>query len=56
LIAGHYVFSTPECKELKVEAAQLLAPQQIDLEAHLKQQVKNSILRYLRSFRLVRSA
>ncbi|QZX81522.1 class II D-tagatose-bisphosphate aldolase non-catalytic subunit [Metapseudomonas otitidis] len=56
LIAGHYVFSTPECKELKVEAAQLLARKQIDLEAHLKQQVKNSILRYLRSFRLVRSA
>ncbi|WP_165664772.1 class II D-tagatose-bisphosphate aldolase non-catalytic subunit [Metapseudomonas otitidis] len=55
LIAGHYVFSTPECKELKVEAAQLLARKQIDLEAHLKQQVKNSILRYLRSFRLVRS-
>ncbi len=56
LIAGHYVFSTPECKELKAEAAQLLARKQIDLEAHLKQQVKNSILRYLRSFRLVRSA
>lgn len=56
LIAGHYVFSTPECKELKAEAAKLLARKHIDLEAHLKQQVKNSILRYLRSFRLVRSA
>ncbi|GJN51520.1 tagatose-6-phosphate kinase [Pseudomonas tohonis] len=56
LIAGHYVFSTPECKELKAEAGQLLARKQIDLDAHLKQQVKSSILRYLRSFRLVRSA
>ncbi len=56
LIAGHYVFSTPECKELKAEASQLLARKHIDLEAHLKQQVKNSILRYLRSFRLVRAA
>jgi tagatose-1,6-bisphosphate aldolase non-catalytic subunit AgaZ/GatZ len=56
LIAGHYVFSTPECKELKAEAAKLLARKHIDLEAHLKQQVKNSILRYLRSFRLVRAA
>jgi tagatose-1,6-bisphosphate aldolase non-catalytic subunit AgaZ/GatZ len=56
LIAGHYVFSTPECRELKAEAANLLARKQIDLEAYLKQQVKNSILRYLRSFRLVRAA
>lgn len=56
LIAGHYVFSTHECKELKAEAAKLLARKHIDLEAHLKQQVKNSILRYLRSFRLVRAA
>lgn len=56
LIAGHYVFSTPECKELKAEAAKLLARKHIDLEAHLKQRVKNSILRYLRSFRLVRAA
>lgn len=56
LIAGHYIFSTPECKELKSEAAKLLARKNIDLEAHLKQQVKNSILRYLRSFRLVRAA
>ncbi len=56
LIAGHYVFSTPECKELKAEAAKLLAKKHIDLEAYLKQQVKNSILRYLRSFRLVRAA
>lgn len=56
LIAGHYIFSTPECKELKAEASQLLARKHIDLEAHLKQQVKNSILRYLRSFRLMRAA
>lgn len=55
LIAGHYVFSTPECRELKVEAARALARKNIDLDTHLKQQVKLSIMRYLRSFRLVRN-
>jgi tagatose-1,6-bisphosphate aldolase non-catalytic subunit AgaZ/GatZ len=54
LIAGHYVFSTPEVKELKIEASKELQRKGIQLEGHLKQQVKQSILRYLRNFRLVR--
>lgn len=53
LIAGHYVFSLPQCTELKEEARKELLNKGIDLEAHLKQQVKTKILRYLRSFRLV---
>jgi tagatose-1,6-bisphosphate aldolase non-catalytic subunit AgaZ/GatZ len=56
LIAGHYVFSKPEVKELKIEAAKELERKGIHLEEHLKQQVKQSILRYLRNFRLVRAA
>jgi tagatose-1,6-bisphosphate aldolase non-catalytic subunit AgaZ/GatZ len=56
LIAGHYVFSTPQCKEIKAEAARELAARNIDLNDYLKTQVKQSILRYLRSFRLVRAA
>lgn len=55
LIAGHYVFATQECLEIKAEAASALSKKQIDLEAHIKQKVKQSILRYLRNFRLVRS-
>lgn len=55
IIAGHYVFSKPECAELKAEASSGLAHKGIELEQHLKQQVKQSILRYLRNFRLVRS-
>ena len=55
LIAGHYVFSKPEVKELKIEAAKELGRRSINLEEHLKQQVKQSILRYLRNFRLVRA-
>jgi tagatose-1,6-bisphosphate aldolase non-catalytic subunit AgaZ/GatZ len=56
IIAGHYVFAKPECAELKSEAAGVLARKGIDLDEHLKQQVKQSILRYLTNFRLVRSA
>ena len=55
LIAGHYVFSTAECTELKETAASALASKGVELEPHLQQQVKKSILRYLRNFRLVRS-
>lgn len=53
LIAGHYVFSNPDVKELKIEAAKELVRKGIHLEEHLKQRVKQSILRYLRNFRLV---
>jgi len=56
VIAGHYVFSSPECKEIKSQAASVLQGKGIDLEQYLKQQVKQSITRYLRNFRLVRSA
>lgn len=55
LISGHYVFSNPEVRELKMEASKLLERKAIHLEEHLKQQVKQSILRYLHNFRLVRA-
>jgi hypothetical protein len=53
LIAGHYVFSKPEVKELKIEAAKELKQKDINLDEHLKQRVKQSIMRYLQNFRLV---
>jgi tagatose-1,6-bisphosphate aldolase non-catalytic subunit AgaZ/GatZ len=56
IIAGHYVFALEECQVLKREAAQELKKKGIDLELHLKLQVKYSILRYLRNFRLARPA
>jgi hypothetical protein len=56
IIAGHYVFSSPECLELKAEAKLALDSKGIVLEQHLKQEVKQSILRYLRNFRLVKMA
>lgn len=56
IIAGHYVFSKPQCIELKAQASKALAIKGIELEDHLKQEVKTSILRYLRNFRLVTTA
>lgn len=56
LIAGHYVFSSPEIKILKMEASKELANRGINLDEQLKQAVKDSILRYLRNFRLVLTA
>ena len=46
---------TSFCKELKIEAANELAKKGLDLELHLKEQVKQSILRYFRNFRLMRT-
>ncbi|HLB42250.1 MAG TPA: class II D-tagatose-bisphosphate aldolase, non-catalytic subunit [Gammaproteobacteria bacterium] len=54
IIAGHYVFSKPECSDIKSEANRELTRKGFELETYLKQQVKQSILRYLRNFRLVR--
>jgi hypothetical protein len=56
LIAGHYVFACPEVIELKAKAARALATKGIVLDDVLKARVKDSILRYLRAFRLVRTA
>lgn len=55
IIAGHYIFSTAECIHLKAEAGRALAAKGVDLEQYLRQQIKQSILRYLRNFRLVKS-
>lgn len=55
IIAGHYIFSKPECVELLTEATLKLQSKGIDLNKHLKEQVKISILRYLNNFRLIRS-
>ena len=56
VIAGHYVFATEECQQLKAKAAQQLEQSGIALESELKQRVKESIARYLRNFRLARAA
>lgn len=52
IISGHYVFSKPGCDELKKKARQALAKKQIDLDLYLKNEVKKSIFRYMKNFRM----
>jgi len=54
IIAGHYVFSTEECKSIKKEAADILLKKGINIDDFLKYRIKQSILRYLKNFRLVK--
>lgn len=54
IIAGHYVFANPECVELMAEGTSRLQSKGIDMNQHLKERVKASILRYLQKFRLIR--
>ena len=54
LIAGHYVFSNPEVKELKLEASVEFETKGIHLERHLKNKVKKSIHRYMTNFRITK--
>ena len=56
IISGHYIFSTPECIELKKEASLNLGKKGIDLDAHLCEQIKKSIFRYIYNFRLIEIA
>ncbi len=51
IIAGHYVFSKPEVKQLKAELASSLKPR-IQLDSFLTKQVEKSISRYCRAFGL----
>ncbi len=56
IISGHYIFSTPECLELKKEVYQHLKSKRIDLDSYLYDQVKKSIFRYLDCFRLAKTS
>lgn len=53
IIAGHYVFSNPECVELIAEATIKLQTKGIDLKKYIMEQIKFSILRYIKNFRLI---
>ncbi len=52
-IAGHYVFSSDSFKEIKAEAQKTLKNKDVDLDIFLKEQVKTSILRYVKNFKLI---
>ena len=50
VIAGHYIFATNECIDVKKEAQRRL--KDFNLDDYLKNQVKECILRYIRAFNL----
>lgn len=52
LIAGHYIFSTPEYRELFKRAQQKVSASGDDLDAFLLTAVGNAIERYITNFRL----
>lgn len=52
IISGHYIFSNPEFIQIKKQAEKILKSKNIILNTFLKEQVKNSIFRYLKNFRL----
>jgi len=52
IIAGHYIFANAEVDEIKKEAQALL--KSVDINDYLKECVKESIMRYVCGFRLVR--
>jgi hypothetical protein len=56
MIAGHYIFSKPECHEIKSNAEHELIQRGIDLNHELKEAVKKAIYRYMSNFRLVHAS
>jgi tagatose-1,6-bisphosphate aldolase non-catalytic subunit AgaZ/GatZ len=53
VIAGHYVFSTPEFAEVRCNAERVAATAGIELDEVLRTSVKHRIARYLDSFRFI---
>lgn len=54
IIGGHYVFGYPEVEELKKSASIELSKKDINLDSYLQSKVKESILRYLKNFRVIK--
>ena len=53
IIAGHYNFSKKEFLEIKKDAKFELNSKGINLDKYLKSEIKKSIMRYLRHFRVI---
>lgn len=53
IISGHYIFSSPQFIEIKERAIKTLLKKQINLDEYLKDEVKKSIFRYMKNFRIV---
>jgi len=54
IIAGHYIFADPHFIQIKQTAQEKLYDKNIDVDVYLKNRIKDSIMRYIKSFRLLR--
>ena len=54
IISGHYIFSTAQFIQIKKRAEKSLEKRDIDLNFIIKKKIKESIYRYLKSFRLIK--
>ena len=53
IIAGHYVFSLPECKKIFSEARQHLEKKNLSFDNYIKDSVKNGIMRYVMNLNII---
>ncbi len=53
IIAGHYVFSLPECKNIFSEARQHLEKKNLSFDNYIKDSVKNGIMRYVKNLNII---
>ncbi|MCP4049676.1 MAG: hypothetical protein GY730_03105 [bacterium] len=53
IICGHYIFSNPEVVEMRAKVAGDLIKKNIDLDGFLKNNIKNSIMRYIHIFNMI---
>jgi tagatose-1,6-bisphosphate aldolase non-catalytic subunit AgaZ/GatZ len=54
VIAGHYVFSTSDFVEIKKELKASINGRLVSVDAFLVEEIKKNIMRYLKSFRLLK--
>ena len=53
IIAGHYVFSLPECKNIFSEARQNLEKKNLSFDNYIKNNVKAGIMRYIKNLNMI---
>ena len=53
VISGHYIFSSSKFLELKKKLKPILKKKGLNLDKHIKNELKKNIARYLRSFNLI---
>lgn len=53
IIAGHYIFSRPECKNIFSEARKNLEKKNLSFDNYIKNNVKAGIMRYIKNLNLI---